>query len=140
MLITIVANVTTALISGTGISRFTRSLKAFRALRLINLTATMRETFYNVLIVGAGRIMDASMLACVFCSPPASAKANNHLRILYIVPWAVYGQNVFSGLLFFCNDSSVATKAECAGEFLNAAVSDWAYLSASSSVTSRLSS
>lgn len=65
MLLTVVINVTTTIASGTGISRFTRALKAFRALRLINLTPTMRETFYNVLIVGAGRILDASMLAYV---------------------------------------------------------------------------
>ena len=61
----------------------------------------------------------------------SSAPLTIHYSILYIIPWAVYGQNVFSGLLYFCNDSSVTTKAECAGEFFNSAVSDWAYLSTS---------
>lgn len=111
ILVTLVVNVASALISPGGVSRFTRALKAFRALRFINLSATMRETFYNVLIVGAGRILDASILA-----------------ILYIIPYAVWGQNIFAGLLYSCNDTSVVTKAECAGEFLNTAVSTWGYL------------
>jgi hypothetical protein len=64
-----------------------------------------------VLIVGAGRILDASILA-----------------ILYIIPFAVWGQNIFGGLLYFCNDPTVATKAECAGEYLASTVSDWAFL------------
>lgn len=84
----------------------TRSVtQAFRALRLIGLRFQIRDTFYNVLIVGAGRILDASVLA-----------------ILYIIPFAIWGINVFSGVLYFCNDSSVTTKAECAGEYLQTAL------------------
>ncbi|GAA6027992.1 hypothetical protein JCM8097_001819 [Rhodosporidiobolus ruineniae] len=111
VLITLIVNISTSLAGGTSSSRFTRALKAFRALRLINLSPTMRTTFYNVLIVGAGRIMDASILAA-----------------LYVVPYAVWGQNVFSGLLFSCTDSSVLTKAECAGEYLAETVEGWSYL------------
>lgn len=40
----------------------------------------------------------------------------------------VFGQNVFSGLLFSCNDSTVLTKVECAGEFMVETVEGWAYL------------
>lgn len=112
VLITLVVNIVTALVAGGSISRFSRSLKAFRALRLINLSATLRETFYNILIVGAVRILDASVLA-----------------ILYIIPFAIWGQNIFSGALYFCNDPSVAGKAECAGEYLNSAVSTWNFVS-----------
>ncbi|GAA5872257.1 hypothetical protein JCM8547_004796 [Rhodosporidiobolus lusitaniae] len=111
VLVTLVINVSTSLAGGTASSAFTRALKAFRALRLINLSSSMRATFYNVLIVGAGRIMDASILAG-----------------LYIIPFAVWGENVFSGLLFYCTDSSVLTKAECAGEYLVETVEGWAYL------------
>ncbi|KAL8283193.1 hypothetical protein RQP46_005971 [Phenoliferia psychrophenolica] len=115
VLVTLVINVITALVAPGGISRFTRALKAFRALRLIGLSPQIRSTFYNVLIVGAGKILDASILA-----------------LLYIIPFAVWGLNIFNGRLYFCNDSSVATKAECAGEFLNTVT----YISgASSNVT-----
>ncbi|GAA5967490.1 hypothetical protein JCM11641_000565 [Rhodosporidiobolus odoratus] len=111
ILLTLVINVTTSLLGGTGSGSFTRALKAFRALRLINLSASMRTTFYNVLIVGAGRIMDASILAA-----------------LYIVPFAVYGGNIFRGLLYSCSDSNVTNKAQCAGEFMVETVEGWSYL------------
>lgn len=48
ILLTLIINVVTALVDGTGINRFTRALKAFRALRLINLWPQMQTTFYNV--------------------------------------------------------------------------------------------
>ena len=50
------------------------------------------------------------------------------LCLLIIIPFAVWGQQIFgSGLFFKCNDSSVTTKFECAGEFVGAAVSDWTF-------------
>ncbi|GAA5915927.1 hypothetical protein JCM5296_002066 [Sporobolomyces johnsonii] len=110
VLITLLINIITALVGGSSSNRFTRALKALRALRLINLWPTMRQTFYNVLIVGFGRILDASILA-----------------LLYIVPFAVWGLQIFPGLLYYCNDSSVATKAECAGEYMVTTVDNWAY-------------
>ncbi|GAA5884714.1 hypothetical protein JCM6882_005364 [Rhodosporidiobolus microsporus] len=111
VLVTLIINIVTSLMGGTSSSRFTRALKAFRALRLINLSATMRTTFYNVLIVGAGRILDASILAA-----------------LYIIPFAIWGMAIFRGRLYSCNDSSVRTKAECAGEYLAETVDGWSYL------------
>ena len=101
VLATLIVDISTALsTSNASVNRFIRSLKAFRALRLINLSATMRNSFYDVMIVGASRILDASVLT-----------------ILYIIPFSIWGQNLFSGLLYSCNDSSVLTKAECIGEY-----------------------
>jgi voltage-dependent calcium channel len=40
----------------------------------------------------------------------------------------VWGQNIFAGLLYFCNDSSVSNMAECAGEFVSEAISDWSFV------------
>ncbi|GAA5943198.1 hypothetical protein JCM10213_006241 [Rhodosporidiobolus nylandii] len=111
VLITLLINISTSLLGGTSSSRFTRALKAFRALRLINLSPTIRTAFYNVLIVGAGRIMDASILA-----------------VLYIVPYAIWGQAVFKGLLYTCSDTSVLTKAECVGEYMAETVDGWTYM------------
>ncbi|KPV76292.1 uncharacterized protein RHOBADRAFT_52318 [Rhodotorula graminis WP1] len=111
VLATVLANVVMVLMNGPSSSRWVRALKAFRALRLINLWPTMRQTFYNILIVGLGRILDASLLA-----------------VLYIIPFAVWGQNVFAGLLYSCNDDAVTTKAQCVGEYLVAVTDDWSYL------------
>lgn len=108
---TLVINVTTEIAVIGGVSRFTRALKAFRALRLINLSSYMRNTFHAVVIAGAGRIADAAILA-----------------ILYIVPYAVWGQNLFAGLLYSCNDGDgIANKFECQGEY-SASPLEWAFL------------
>jgi hypothetical protein len=48
VLLTLLVNVTTSLVGGVGVNRFTRALNAFRALRLINMSARVRETFYTV--------------------------------------------------------------------------------------------
>ncbi|GAC97767.1 likely calcium channel [Pseudozyma hubeiensis SY62] len=104
VLITLLVNVITELAVIGGVSRFTRALKAFRALRLINLSSLMRDTFHAVMIAGAGRILDASILS-----------------ILYIIPYAVWGQNLFGGLLYSCNDgsNSIQTKFDCIGEYVS---------------------
>jgi hypothetical protein len=108
VLLTLLVNVGTALSpSNAATSRFTRSLKAFRALRLINLSETMRQTFYNVMIIGAGLIFDAS--------------------VLYIIPFSIWGQNLFSGLLYSCNDGDVLGKTQCVGEYL-ASPAQWEIL------------
>lgn len=48
VLLTVIINISTLLLAKTGDDRFTRSLKAFRALRLINIWPSVRETFYSV--------------------------------------------------------------------------------------------
>ena len=101
----ILVNVTTGLTFIGGLSRFTRSLKALRALRLITLIEKMRSTFQSLIISGALRIVDAAMLA-----------------ILYMIPYAVWGLNIFHGLLNECNDSNVTDRSECINEYSNSVV------------------
>jgi len=74
ILVTLIINITTSLIFIGGLSRVTRSLKAFRALRLITLFARLRDTLHAVLFAGALKILDASVL-----------------MMLYIIPFAVWG-------------------------------------------------
>ncbi|CAG8569817.1 3141_t:CDS:10 [Ambispora leptoticha] len=95
-------NLFATLFHATNISRSVRVFKALRALRLINLSSSIKETFYAILIAGFPRILDASLLS-----------------ISLIIPFAIYGQNVFSGLLYSCNDSapSIVSKDNCTGEF-----------------------
>lgn len=112
VLISLLINVISELVVPGGVSDFTRALKAFRALRLINLSSLMRDTFHAVMIAGAGHILDASMLA-----------------LLYIIPYAVWGQNLFAGLLYSCSDSSdsIRTKLDCHGEYASQPLS-WKFL------------
>jgi hypothetical protein len=105
ILIAIVVNVSTSLIVVGGISRLTRALKAFRALRLITLIGWMRETFHSVIFAGARRMLDAAILA-----------------ILYMIPYAVWGLNIFSGTMYSCNDPDSTGKGDCEGIFISTPV------------------
>ncbi|KAH8919447.1 hypothetical protein BT69DRAFT_1246450 [Atractiella rhizophila] len=111
ILLATVANIGTAISSGGGVNAFTRALKALRALRLITITTRTRDTFYAVFIIGASRILDASILA-----------------ILYIIPFAIWGQNLFSGLFYYCNDGNASGKQTCLGEFSSSPLGDWEFL------------
>lgn len=105
----LIVNVTTSLVFIGGLSRFTRSLKALRALRLITLIEIMRNTFQSLIISGVSRIMDAAVLA-----------------ILYMIPYAVWGLNIFSGKMNMCNDTgdAVTGMVDCIAEFPNAILGD----------------
>jgi hypothetical protein len=37
---------------------------------------------------------------------------------LVLIPFAVYGVNIFGGLMWLCNDETVMTREECLGEYL----------------------
>ncbi|KAF8639058.1 hypothetical protein AX17_001754 [Amanita inopinata Kibby_2008] len=95
-------NVATGLVFVGGLSRLTRSLKALRALRLITLIDRMRYTFQSLLLSGAFGIADAAMLA-----------------ILYMIPYAVWGLNIFAGKMNQCNDGNSTGLQDCVGEFSN---------------------
>lgn len=102
VLVTLVINVMAAIIVGGEAPRFVlgycrcdqdsadpvprlsglRALKAFRALRLVNLSPRTRKTFYDVLIIGASQLFDATMLA-----------------VLYIIPYAVVRISILDSLV-----------------------------------------
>ncbi|KAH0580401.1 hypothetical protein H2248_001903 [Termitomyces sp. 'cryptogamus'] len=102
IMVGILVNITTGLIFIGGMSRFTRALKALRALRLITLIDKMRNTFQSLILSGAIRIFDAAMLA-----------------ILYMIPYAVWGLNIFAGKMNVCNDSDMTGIVDCIGEYQN---------------------
>ncbi|KAI0739665.1 Ion transport protein-domain-containing protein [Daedaleopsis nitida] len=110
ILLGILINVTTGLIFIGGLSSITRSLKALRALRLITLIDKMRSTFESLIISGIARILDAALLA-----------------ILYMIPYAVWGLNIFSGVTNECNDSDVGGIEDCVGEYSTNTVIDGSF-------------
>ncbi|KAG9016762.1 calcium channel protein [Tulasnella sp. 427] len=107
ILIALLINMITTIVRAGGVSRATRSLKAFRALRLITFFPWMRDTFHSVLFAGAQSLIEAALLA-----------------LLYMVPYAIWGLNIFSGLMFVCNDDSRAGKSDCVGEYISQPVED----------------
>ncbi|KAF8632710.1 hypothetical protein AX15_001734 [Amanita polypyramis BW_CC] len=102
VMVGLVVNVTTGLIFVGGLSRLTRALKALPALKLITLVDRMRYTFQSLLIAGAPGIVDAAELC-----------------ILYMIPYAVWGLNIFAGKMNECNDTSVNGLADCIYEYNN---------------------
>ncbi|KAA1473328.1 hypothetical protein DENSPDRAFT_779605 [Dentipellis sp. KUC8613] len=107
ILVGIMINVSTTLIFIGGLSRFTRALKALRALRLITLIEMMRTTFESLIISGASRILEAALLA-----------------ILYMIPYAVWGLNIFAGLTNQCNDTDATGATDCINEYTNTVAGD----------------
>lgn len=98
----LLVNVTTTLIFIGGLSRVTRSLKALRVLRFITLFDATRTSFRSLIISGASRILDAAVLA-----------------ILYMIPYAVWGLNLFAGKMNTCNDNdkSIHWMSDCINEY-----------------------
>ena len=107
MLIALLVNTTTSMIYIGGLSRVTRALKAFRALRLITLFGRLRDTLHAVLFAGALKILDAAIL-----------------MILYIIPFAVWGMRIFAGLLYYCNDDDATGLTDCIQEYNSSPVDD----------------
>ncbi|KAK3818697.1 MAG: Ion transport protein-domain-containing protein [Benniella sp.] len=83
-------------------SRVFRSIKALRALRLINISNYIKDTFHAVLVAGFPQLLDATMLCMAL-----------------LVPFAIYGLRLFSGLFFSCNDDgeSIQSVNDCIGTF-----------------------
>lgn len=100
IMVGILVNVVTGLVFVGGMSRFTRALKALRALRLITLIDKMRYTFESLILSGVTRILDAAVLA-----------------MLYMIPYAVWGLNIFAGKMALCNDDNVGGISSCFGEY-----------------------
>ena len=102
VMVGVVVNVTFTLVFVSGLSRFIRALKALQALRFMTLIEKMRSTFEDLILAGFTRILDAAVLA-----------------VLYLIPFSVWGTNIFSGLMNECNDTSVQGVGDCTNEYVN---------------------
>lgn len=104
ILVGLLVNLSFTLIFVSGLTRSIHALKALRALRLVTLIDKMRNTFESLIISGATRILDAAVLA-----------------ILYLIPFSVWGVNIFAGLMNECNDNSsnILGINDCTNEYVN---------------------
>lgn len=101
VLLTLWINVFADLTDRGGVSRAFRAFKALRALRLVNISETARQTFHDVIISGFWNILSAAIVA-----------------MSLLVPYAIWGLNIFNGLFFLCNDNTqTITKTTCVGEY-----------------------
>ncbi|KAL8967875.1 MAG: hypothetical protein Q9183_002726, partial [Haloplaca sp. 2 TL-2023] len=102
VLVTLWINVMTSLYRDGAVSRAVGAFKALRALRLLNVSDSARDTFHSVIVLGGWKVLSAAFVS-----------------LSLLVPFAIYGLNLFNGQFEKCNDGSVDTLAECVGEFEN---------------------
>ncbi|KAF4123347.1 voltage-dependent calcium channel [Geosmithia morbida] len=113
VLITLWINVGTLFINDGAISRAVGAFKALRALRLLNVSNSARDTFHSVIIMGWWKLFGAAVIS-----------------ISLLIPFAVYGLNLFGGMLVKCNDGdNIIFLTQCFGEFNSTPFSeDWPML------------
>lgn len=89
VLITLWVNVGSSLRKDWGVSRAIGAFKALRALRLLNVSDSAKDTFHSVIIVGGWKVVAAASVSMSF-----------------LIPFAIYGVNLFNGQMISCNDSN----------------------------------
>lgn len=92
------------------LSRIVRGLKALRALRLLTISETAKSNFHYTMISGFGKIMSAALIS-----------------ITLLLPFSIWGLNIFTGRLGTCTDDSLG-EADCYNESGNT-VFDWDVIS-----------
>ena len=103
VLITLWISVAASLLELTEIARAVGAFKALRALRLLNVSDSARSTFHSVIILGGWKVVSAAFVS-----------------LSLLIPFAIYGLNLFKGRFYSCNDGSVTNIAnECNGEYTN---------------------
>ncbi|KAI0913170.1 Ion transport protein-domain-containing protein [Ustulina deusta] len=100
VLITLWINVLTLIFNDGSVSRVAGAFKALRALRLLNISNTARDTFHSLIIVAGWKIISAALVS-----------------LSLLIPFAIYAQNLFSGKLLSCNDGDVSKLLDCFGEY-----------------------
>jgi voltage-dependent calcium channel len=112
VLVTLWINVITSLYRDDGISRAVGAFKALRALRLLNVSDSARDTFYSVIILGGWKVVSAAFVS-----------------ISLLIPFAILGLNLFNGQMEACNDSNFGHPelSNCVGEY-QATAYNWTVL------------
>ncbi|KAL4894036.1 Ion transport protein-domain-containing protein [Aspergillus ambiguus] len=101
VLITLWISVVSSLKSDWSISRSVGAFKALRALRLLNVSDSAKNTFHSVIIIGGWKVIAAAAVSMSF-----------------LIPFAIYGVNLFNGQMIECNDGSLTGNlTACVNEY-----------------------
>jgi voltage-dependent calcium channel len=102
VLITLWINIATALFNEGQVSRVVGAFKALRALRLLNVSDSARNNFHAVIVRGGIKVVSAAFVS-----------------LSLLIPFAIYGLNLFLGKLLACNDtnSGIDDLNDCVGEY-----------------------
>ena len=103
VLVTLWVSVGGSLRNDWSVSRAIGAFKALRALRLLNVSDSAKDTFHSVIIVGGWKVVAAAAVSMSF-----------------LIPFAIYGVNLFNGQMMSCSDGNfVGNLTNCVGEFAN---------------------
>ncbi|KXJ91978.1 ion transporter [Microdochium bolleyi] len=112
VLITLWINVITLFFNNGTSTRIVGAVKALRALRLLNISNSARDTFHSLIIVAGWKIISAAFVSMAL-----------------LIPFAIYAVNLFRGQLVNCNDGDIELLSQCFGEYAQAPFSsDWTFL------------
>jgi hypothetical protein len=101
VLVTLWVSVGGSLREDWNVSRAIGAFKALRALRLLNVSDSAKDTFHSVIIVGGWKVVAAAAVSMSF-----------------LIPFAIYGVNLFNGQMVSCNDGNFSGNlTNCVNEF-----------------------
>ncbi|KAJ5166794.1 uncharacterized protein N7482_005575 [Penicillium canariense] len=101
VLLTLWINVGGSLRKDWNVSRAIGAFKALRALRLLNVSDSAKDTFHSVIIVGGWKVVSAAAVSMSF-----------------LIPFAIYAVNLFNGQMVTCSDGNfVGNLTDCVGEY-----------------------
>ncbi|KAF1831859.1 calcium-channel protein CCH1 [Decorospora gaudefroyi] len=109
VLITLWINVGTAFMNEGQVTRTVGAFKALRALRLLNISDSARNHFHSLIVRGWWKLFSAAFVS-----------------LSLLIPFAIYGLNLFVGQLQSCNDGDLESNSlkDCVGEY-NSTPFDW---------------
>ncbi|KAH0117799.1 calcium channel-like protein subunit Cch1, partial [Aureobasidium melanogenum] len=104
VLVTLWTDIFTTIYNPGGGSRAVGAFKALRALRLLNVSENARDTFHSVIVMGGWKVVSAAFVS-----------------MSLLIPFAIYGLNLFNGRFMECNDGNGVTSllTDCTGEYLS---------------------
>lgn len=102
VLCTLWASVITYLTDPGSGSRAVGAFKALRALRLLNVSDSARNTFHSLIVLGLWKLTSAALVS-----------------LSLLIPFAIYGLNIFAGQFQSCNDGNagIYNLTDCVGEY-----------------------
>ncbi|CAG7939326.1 unnamed protein product [Penicillium nalgiovense] len=101
VLITLWVSVGGSLKQDWSVSRAIGAFKALRALRLLNVSDSAKDTFHSVIIVGGWKVIAAAAVSMSF-----------------LIPFAIYSVNLFNGQMTSCNDGDFSGNlTNCVNEY-----------------------
>ena len=102
VLFTLWIDIATALANDGQVSRSIGAFKALRALRLLNVSDSARNNFHAVIVRGGWKVVSAALVS-----------------LSLLIPFAIYGLNLFVGKMQSCNDGSamITDLNDCVDEY-----------------------